>query len=108
MLRSTELNTSSLEKSRRAYARVLQAFAENGKATAIAAHLGVNDSTISRIKNEKLEDVIHILYLLGFKVVECDDVLVAHDEWRGLQAQARRLLAWESRHGRLSDEDGAC
>lgn len=101
----SELDAPGIEKARKAYARVLHAFAENGKATAIAAHMGVSDSTISRIKNEKLEDAITVLYLAGFKIVESHSVTICSDELRGLQREAMRLLAYESRHGRLDEEE---
>lgn len=100
-----ELNSTALAKARKAFARILQAFAENGKATAIAAILGETDSTISRIKNDKLEDSIKILYLLGFKVVESDSVTVPLTELQGLRACASRLLAYESKHGQLDGEE---
>ncbi len=100
-----ELDACGIVKARKAYARVLRAFAETGKATAIAAHMGVSDSTISRIKNEKLEDAIVVLYLAGFKIVESEVVTVCARELQGLQHSAMRLLAYESRHGLLNSEE---
>lgn len=47
----------------------LQALQEPGKAGAVAAAMGVSDSTISRIKTERLEEVVMFLAHLGLKVV---------------------------------------
>ena len=97
----SELNALASAKSRKAYSRILQALA--GRQTAIATLMGVNDSTITRIK-ERLEDAVMLIYLSGFKIVESDAVIIGADELHGLQAQAMRLIAYEREHGRLDDE----
>ena len=47
----------------------LQALQEPGKAASTAVAMGVSDSTISRIKTERLEEVLVFLAHLGLKVV---------------------------------------
>lgn len=100
-----ELSASGIEKARKAYARVLQAFADTGRATAIAAQLGVSDSTVSRYKNDKLEDAITLIYLAGFKIVDSHAVTVDVDELKGFRMQSMRLMAYENRHGQIEGEE---
>jgi len=48
---------------------VLAAMQDPGTQRTVAQVLGVSESTVSRIKTEKLEDAITLLCHLGFKVV---------------------------------------
>ena len=48
---------------------VLQRLQEPGRAVALATSMGVSESTVSRIKNERLEEVALMLAHLGLKVV---------------------------------------
>lgn len=57
------------ERSRKAYSAVLQSLQDPGTQRSVALALGVSESTVSRIKTEKLEDAVTLLYQLGFKVV---------------------------------------
>ena len=50
----------------------LRALQEPGKAGAAAASMGVSDSSISRIKTERLEEVLVFLAHLGLKCVPSD------------------------------------
>ncbi|MDR0478314.1 MAG: hypothetical protein LBH31_00620 [Burkholderiaceae bacterium] len=56
---------------------ILQRLQETGMGVALAASLGVSESTISRIKNDQLANVLALVYAAGFKVVpqcqECAD-----------------------------------
>lgn len=61
---------TATEKARKAHGAVLQVLQNAGKQGAIAAAMGSSDSTVSRIKNEHLENAITVLYCAGFKVVE--------------------------------------
>ena len=90
-------------KARNAHAAVLREFAEIGKSSAIAVQLGVDNAQISRLHGY-LERVVHVIYLLGFKVVPASMVMVDQDELKGLEAKATRLMSYEKRHGRI-DED---
>lgn len=51
---------------------VLRALHEPGKAGALACAMGVSDSTVSRIKTERLEEVLTFLAHLGIKCVPSD------------------------------------
>jgi hypothetical protein len=100
-----ELDSTALEKARKAFARILQAMQSTGKATAAATILGVSDSTVSRVKNEKLEDAIKLIYLMGFKLVESDCELVDSVELSTLKANTIRLYQYEQIHGALDCEE---
>lgn len=100
-----ELESTALEKARKGYARVLQAMQSSGKATAAATVLGVSDSTVSRVKNEKLEDSIKLIYLMGFKLVESDWEGIDAVELSILKANTIRLYQYEQEHGALDGEE---
>ena len=57
------------ESARKAASAVLQALAKPGTQGAIATAMGVSDSTISRIKNERLDEVLLLISYAGFKLV---------------------------------------
>ena len=90
-----ELSTSAIERSRNAHSRVLQAMKDPGIAGNVARVLGVSESTISRTKNEKLEDAITLLYHLGFKVVPQSHVCVDRAMYESMTTIARRAMACE-------------
>ncbi len=96
-----ELDSTALEKARKAFARILQAMQSTGKATEAATILGVSDSTVSRVKNEKLE----LIYLMGFKLVESDCEMVDSVELSTLKANTIRLYQYEQIHGALDCEE---
>ena len=50
----------------------LKALQEPGKAAAVAAAMGTSDSTVSRIKTDRLEEVLIFLSHLGLKVVPAE------------------------------------
>lgn len=68
----SELSASPAERARKAHSSVLQAMQEPGTQRNVAQVLGTSEATVSRIKTEKLEDAITLLYHLGFKVVSSD------------------------------------
>jgi hypothetical protein len=68
----TESLLTTAEKARNAHTRVLQAMQSPGKGGAVAAALGVSDSTVSRTKTDHLQPVLDLLYTLGFKIVQQD------------------------------------
>lgn len=51
---------------------VLQRLQEPGTAVSVAAAMGTSEATISRIKNERLEDCLRLLGHLGLKVVPAE------------------------------------
>lgn len=75
------LSASPQERARKAHAQVLQALREPGRQAAIAACLGTSDSTISRIKNERLEDVLAFLYAAGFEICPAGSLTIKEDTW---------------------------
>ncbi|KGH26286.1 hypothetical protein [Comamonas testosteroni] len=85
----SEVSDSAHERSRKAYASVLQGMKEV-RQTAIAAAMGISESTVSRIKNEDLEGCIQFLYHAGWKLVPQDYQCVP-------EVQAR---AWLDSHRR--------
>jgi hypothetical protein len=66
----SELSTPPVERSRKAYSRVLQRLQEPGRGVALAASLGISETSVSRIKTERMEECLAFLYALGFKVVD--------------------------------------
>lgn len=65
----TPVSAPPAERARKAYLTVLQRLQDSGKQAAVAAAMGVSDSTISRFKNEQLETLCGVLSHLGLKVV---------------------------------------
>lgn len=89
---SFDMASSSLsahERSRKAYAAVLHGM-KDIRQVAIAAAMGVSESTVSRLKNEELEECIQFLYHAGWKVVPQDHRCIP-------EVQAR---AWFDSHQR--------
>jgi hypothetical protein len=87
----TELSLAPAERARKAHSRVLQSLQPAGTQVAVAAVLGVSESTVSRIKNDRLEEVLFFLYASGWKLVEADKVCVQREELamlRGFYARA--------------------
>lgn len=64
-----ELSTTPAERARKAVQLVLQRLKEPGTAVAAAAAMGVSEATISRLKNDHMEQVLTLLAHLGLKVV---------------------------------------
>jgi len=93
------------EKARAAHSRVLQRLGMPGTATALAVALGTSDSTISQLKNERLEDVMGMLYALGYKVVSADRVCVQRDELQMLRTFYARAVTSEELSARLFEDD---
>jgi hypothetical protein len=73
---------------------------------ATAASMGVSESTISRIKSDKVEDALALLYACGFKLVSSEKVCVDSDELRMLRQSYARAVQNEaiSRQLFCSDE----
>ncbi|MHB1266421.1 MAG: hypothetical protein ACYCY2_02320 [Acidithiobacillus ferriphilus] len=101
----TSFSASPLEKSRKAHSRVLQALGQPGKQGAIASVLGTSDSTISRLKNERLEDVLALLYAAGFKLVAADKVCIDPEALEFMRATTARALSHSETAARLWEED---
>jgi DNA-binding XRE family transcriptional regulator len=80
------------ERARIAHSRVLRTLQEPGTQRNLAQAMGVSESTISRVKTEKLEDALALLYQLGFKVVPSDRQCVPADYLHALQVMAREHM----------------
>lgn len=80
------------ESARKMLQVVLQALAENGRAVAIAASLGISESTISRLKNEHLETLCAVLAHAGLKIVPAESRVIAPDRLRALLTFAKAHL----------------
>jgi hypothetical protein len=66
-MRAVSVNPA--ERARKAYLTVLQRLQEPGSAVAVAAAMGVSESTVSRLKNEQMESLCAVIAHLGLKVV---------------------------------------
>lgn len=66
----SELCAGPLERARKAHATILQRLQEPGRGVSLATTLGVSESTISRLKNDQLENVLAFIHALGFRLVE--------------------------------------
>lgn len=85
-------STAPPEKARKAMQLALQALQEPGKAGAVAAAMGVSDSTVSRIKTERMEEVLLLLAHLGLKVVPSDYRCVEPAAYEFLVKSHRRVM----------------
>lgn len=98
----TQASFSPTETARKGVQLALQALQESGKAGAVAAAMGVSDSTISRIKTERLEEVALMLAHLGLKVVPANFKCVNPEAYAFLTTTHERVmrkspeLIWEN------------
>lgn len=89
------MKTASLtppERARKGLQLALHAMQDAGKAGEVAAAMGVSDSTISRIKTERLEEVVLFLAHLGLKVVPSAYKCVDPAAYDFLTATHQRLM----------------
>lgn len=91
------LSITPQERARKAFSRLLQVLGEPGRQVALAASLGTSESTISRLKTEKTEDVLALIYACGFKLVSQDKVCVDGSALEFMRATTARVLANEER-----------
>jgi hypothetical protein len=98
----TQDSITPTERARKGISLVLQHLQPAGKAGAIAAAMGVSDSTISRIKTERLDEVVLLLAHLGLKIVpttyRCVDAETYHFLTRTHERVMHRApeLIWDS------------
>lgn len=71
---------------------ILQALQEHAKAVTVAAAMGVSESTISRIKNERMEEVMLFLAHLGYKVVPSEFKCVDRSAYEFLTQTHQRVM----------------
>lgn len=99
------LSHGPLERARKAHAKVLQTLQEPGTQVALAKAMGISESTISRIKNEKLEDVLAFLYHAGWKVVASDRVCVDPGALDFMRRTTSRVMSQSELAAQLWEED---
>jgi len=69
---SARAGTLADERARDGLATVLQVLSETGTAAKLAAASGLSEATVSRWKNERLEEGILLLSHLGFRVISAE------------------------------------
>ncbi|MFM8899177.1 MAG: hypothetical protein ACKOF9_04405 [Burkholderiales bacterium] len=84
--------TTPTEIARKGVQLALQRLQEPGKAGAVAAAMGTSDSTVSRIKTERMEECIQFLAHLGIKCVPVEFKCVAPDAYAFLTATHQRIM----------------
>ena len=99
------LSHSPLERARKAHSRILQALQEPGSQVALAKAMGTSESTISRIKNESLENALAMIYQLGFKVVASDRVCVDPGALDFMRRTTSRVMSQSELAARIWEED---
>lgn len=72
---------------------VLQRLQEPGRAVAIAAAMGVSESTVSRLKNEHLESLCELLAHAGMKLVPVETKCFPAEKIEALLTLAKAHLA---------------
>ena len=100
-----ELSAMVSEKARKALARLLHSLQTPGKQGALAVALGTSDSTISRLKTEKLEDVVVLIYALGFKIVDAERICVDAQALEFMRQSTARMLATQEAAAQLWDDE---
>lgn len=81
---------------------VLQRLQEPGTAVSVAAAMGASEATVSRIKNERMEDCLRLLAHLGLKVVPAEFKCVNPDAYYFLTSTHEKVmrqaphLIWEA------------
>jgi hypothetical protein len=101
----SQLCLSPLERSRNAHGRVLQAMQATGTGVALSIAMGKSEATISRIKNDQLEDVLALLYHLDFKIVTGSKVCVDVGELNMLRQTYSRAVQNEKLAAQLFGGD---
>lgn len=86
----TEITTPAC-RAKKAQSLVLQRLAAATQ-TAVAAAMGTSESTINRIKTERLEEVLLMLAHLGLKVVPADFRCVNPEAYAFLTSTHERVM----------------
>lgn len=86
-------SSTPAERSRKMVSLVLQRMQEPGRQVAIAALMGVSESTVSRLKNEQLENLTHLLVHAGLKIVPFESVCVDRLTYESMVHIATRAMA---------------
>jgi hypothetical protein len=89
----TVLSLSPAETARKGVQAALQRLQEPGTGISVAAAMGVSESTISRLKTERMEEVVTLLAHLGLKVVPTDFRCVNPEAYAFLVQSHQRVMA---------------
>jgi hypothetical protein len=73
---AASVSLTAAETSRKGVALAMKALATPGKAAACADAMRLSEPVISKIKNERLEDVVTLLAHLGLQVIPADYAVV--------------------------------
>lgn len=93
---------SPADRARKGVALVLQAMQAPGTAQALACSMGLSEATVSRIKNERIEEVALLCAHLGIKWVHANSTCVSPETYAFLTTTHARVMAkapeliWES------------
>ena len=98
-------SSNPADRARKSYSTVLQRLQTPGTQTAIAAAMGVSESTISRMKTEQLEHLCLLLAHAGLKIVSIEKVCVDAEMYAALSCIASRAMADEETSRKLVWED---
>lgn len=101
----TAVSASPAERARKAAGTILQALQVQGMGVAIAAAMGVSESTVSRLKNEHLDDFCRLLAHAGLKVVPADRVCIDPKKLEALATIAAAAMQTTESTKRLVWED---
>lgn len=80
------------ERARKSVNLVLQHMKDPGTAAAVAAAMGTSEATISRIKNERMEEVLTMLAHLGIKCVPSSYKCVDPESYDFLVRSHKRVM----------------
>lgn len=81
------------ERSRKMVSVVFQALQEPGRQASIAVAMGASESTVSRIKNEQIENLTLLLAHAGLKIVPVDYVCVDRQTYESVAHLATRAMS---------------
>lgn len=88
----TAVSKTPVERARNGMQLALQRLQEAGTASQAAVSMGVSETTISRIKNERMEETLLLLAHLGLKCVPSDFKCVSRETYDFLTATHQRVM----------------
>lgn len=92
----TAVSPSPSERARKGAVLAARALAEPGRAAGVAAAMGLSESTVSRIRNERLDEVLLFLAHLGIKCVPSDYQCVDQKTFAAFQILWERAMSQTS------------
>lgn len=89
----TAVSSTPPERARKSMQVVLQRLQGAETAASLAVAMGVSEATISRIKNDRMEECLTLLAHLGLKVVPTDFKCVDRSAYEFLTRTHERIMA---------------